>query len=265
MFPNMRHLLPLIMLVLVAASCSRTPGYVIPQDKMAALMADIYTGDAVVESSGRTWMRDSVRQVFLHSIYRRHGVTAEQVDTSLNWYGHNIQAYMDMCKLTEELLQERIDEVETQGGHSDRYVASVTADGDSVDVWTGQRWRRNSLLSPSDFTSFVLTPDRNWDRGDRYILSVKGVGTRGPVTLSMAVDYNDGTTEMRTMTMPPEGRNSIILVLDSAKMASSLYGYIKYQPMSGEVSYLDSISLYRTRMRDNNRQLRAGQIEVNYR
>ena len=249
----------------MAASCSRTPGYVIPEKKMAALMADIYTGDAVVEGARRTWAKDSVRQVLLHSIYRRHGVTAEQVDTALVWYGHNIQAYMDMCQLTEEILQKRIDEVESQGAHGDRYVASVTADGDSVDVWTGLRWRRNSALSPSDSTSFVLTPDRNWDRGDRYILSVKGVGTRRPVTLSMAVDYNDGTTEMRTMTLPPEGRNSITLVLDSAKTASSLYGYIKYQPMPGEVSYLDSISLYRTRMRDNNRLLREGQTQVIYR
>lgn len=261
----MRRLLFMIMLVFVAASCSRTPGYVIPQKKMAALMADIYTGEAVVGASARTWAHDSVRQVFLHSIYRRHGVTVQQVDTSLYWYGHNIQAYMDMCKLTEELLQKRIEEVENQGGHSDRYVASVTADGDSVDVWNGLRWRRNSSLSPSDFTSFVLSPDRNWDRGDRYHLSVKGIGTRQPMTLSMAVDYNDGTTEMRTVSLPPEGRNTITLVLDSAKMASSIYGYIKYRPMRDEVSYLDSISLYRTRMRDDNRLLREGQTTVNYR
>lgn len=260
----MRYLFPLISLLLLAAACSSTPGYVIPEKKMAALMADIYTGDAVVESSPREWRQDSVRQVLLTSIYRRHGVTAEQVDTSLAWYGHNIQAYMDMCKLTEELLQQRIDEVERQGGHSERVVASVTVDGDSVDVWTGSRTRRNTSLAPSDITTFVLQPDRNWDRGDRYTLSMKGVQTRMPLVMSLTVEYNDGSGETRTYIGPSEGVNSLTLVLDSARNASSVYGMYRYTASPDEVSYLDSIKLYRTRMRPDNNLLRQGQVPFKY-
>ncbi|MDE6377769.1 MAG: DUF4296 domain-containing protein, partial [Duncaniella sp.] len=201
----MRLLLPFIALLVLAAACSSTPDYVIPPKKMAALMADIYTGDAVVEGAPREWRHDSVRRVLLHSIYSRHGVTAEDVDTSLAWYGMNIQAYMDMCNLTEEILQARIDEVERQGGRSERVVAAVTVDGDSVDVWTGARTRRNTPLAPSDYTTFVLQPDRNWDHGDRYTLSMKGVQTHMPVRMYLTVEYNEGSCEPRSFFGPAEG------------------------------------------------------------
>lgn len=256
----MRRLFPLILLLTVAAACSDTPDYVIPKDKMASLMADIYIGEAVVESSPRQWVRDSTRTVLLQSIYARYGVTAEDVDSSMVWYGRNIQSYMEMLTLAEDKLKGRIDEAERQGGASDRVTAAVTVDGDSVDVWTGLRSRRNSPTTPSDYITFNLTPDRNWDRGDRYTLSVKGIGTRMPVSLRLGVEYGDGTVEAQFYKGPGEGVSSVRLVLDSAKTASTVYGSIKYHAAPDEVSYLDSISLVRTRMGDDNNALRRGQL-----
>ncbi|WP_302063659.1 DUF4296 domain-containing protein, partial [uncultured Duncaniella sp.] len=108
--------IPVILLFIVMfMSCSRTPDYVISEDKMARLMADIYIGDAVVETEHRTFGNDSLRKVLQQSIYAKHGVTRELVDTSLYWYGHNIQAYMEMCDKTEEILQKRIEEAERAG------------------------------------------------------------------------------------------------------------------------------------------------------
>lgn len=229
---------------------------------MANLMADIYLGDAVVENDARAFGNDSLRKVLMQSIYVKHGVTREDVDTSLYWYGHNIQAYMEMSKRTEEILQARIDEAEKAGGKSDKAPRRVSLDGDSVNIWTGIVSRRNSRELVSDFISFNISTDKNWERGDRYTLSVKGLNTHRPVTLNMAVDYNDGTTEYRWYTGPSEGMNRLLLVLDSAKVASSLYGTIHYAPASDEVSYLDSISLVRTRGRNDNIRARAGQKTV---
>ncbi len=212
-------------------SCSKTPDYVISEDKMARLMADIYIGDAVVETEHRTFGNDSLRKVLQQSIYAKHGVTRELVDTSLYWYGHNIQAYMEMCDKTEEILQKRIEEAERAGGKS-------------------------------DFISFNVSSDKNWDRGDRYTLSVKGVNTHNLVTLNMAVDYNDGTTEYRWYNGPADGMNRLLLVLDSAKVASTVYGAIHYAASPKEISYLDSISLVRTRGRNDNVRAREGQNVV---
>lgn len=255
----MRRLPLCIIAVLTLVACSRTPGYVIPKDKMASLMADLYLGDAVVEDDYRTWGNDSVRRVLKQSIYAKHRVSAQQVDTSLYWYGHNIQQYMEMATLTEQLLQQRIDKAEMAGSRSDKAPKTLSVDGDSVNVWPGVRTRRNAPGQPSDYMPFLLTTDRNWERGDRYTLQVKGVAARGPLRMDMGVDYNDGTVEFRSMTVPADGMHRLLLVLDSAKVATNVYGTIHYAPQPDEVSYLDSITLVRTRGRNDNVAARAGQ------
>ena len=66
------------------AACSKTPDYVISEDRMASLMADLYMGDAVVENDNRSYRNDSVRKVLIQSVYAKHGVTRHDVDTSLH-------------------------------------------------------------------------------------------------------------------------------------------------------------------------------------
>lgn len=170
-----------------------------------------------------------------------------------------------MCNLTEEILQKRIDEAERAGGKTDKAPRRTSMDGDSVDVWTGIRSRRNGVDIPSDFISFNLSTDKNWDRGDRYTLSVKGMNTRTPITMNLAVDYNDGTTEYKWYRSTGDEMSRLLLVLDSAKVASTVYGTIHYAALPGEVSYLDSITLVRTRGRNDNVAARQGQHVVRYR
>lgn len=255
----MRRLLLIPSLMMMLMACSSTPDYVIPQSRMAELMADLYIGDAVVEAESHKFSDDSLRKVLMQSIYAKHGVTREQVDTSLYWYGHNMQEYMEVCNKTEELLQTRIDEAERAGGKAERSPRVMSLDGDSVDVWPGIKMRRNTVDIPSDFISFNITSDKNWERGDRYTLSVKGINTHRPVTMNMAVDYNDGTTEYNWFSGPAEGMNRLLLVLDSAKVASTVYGAIYYSAADKEISYLDSISLVRARGHNDNVSARQGQ------
>lgn len=90
----MRSLPVVIILSLILASCSKTPGYVISEDKMAEILADIHTGEAVVESNSSSFRNDSTKRALLQSICMRHGVTTQELDTSLYWYGNNLQEYM---------------------------------------------------------------------------------------------------------------------------------------------------------------------------
>lgn len=96
----MRNLVLILLSLLIFAGCDSTPDYVIPPKKMAELMADIHTGEAVVESNNRSFPNDSVKKTFMQSIYLKHGVTSQEVDTSLYWYGHNLNKYMDVYNLS---------------------------------------------------------------------------------------------------------------------------------------------------------------------
>lgn len=258
----MRHLLSIAMLLLLVAvstGCRKTPSHVIPEDKMAEIMADINIGNAIVEAEHGQYRTDSSRMVLMQSIYARHGVDAAQVDTSLVWYGHNIEKYVKVCEKAEEILTARIDRAEQAVGKSASAPQLTNLDGDSVNIWTDVATRRIAGSPASDIQTFNLHSDRNWDRGDRYTLSAKGINTHGEVAMFIAADYNDGTTEYISAVRPAEDMQRLLFVVDSSKIASRIYGSLYYKGSDGEIAYLDSISLVRTRGRNNNRAAREGQ------
>lgn len=260
-----RLLIPIAAATMLLMSCSRTPGYVIPPDRMAEIMADVHTGEAVVDANALAYRADSTKTRLLNAVYAKHGVDAAEVDTSLYWYGHHLKEYMEVYDKTIALLQQRIAEVERAGGKSDKATTLTNLDGDSVNVWTGPAIRRNSAGMPSEFITFALSSDRNWEQGDRYTLSVKPLNTRGPVTLNLAVTYNDGTAEYVVSSSPLDHTQRLTLVLDSTKTANSVFGSLHYAPQRNEVSYLDSITLVRTRGRNDNVRARMGQHTVSQR
>lgn len=259
----MRNITALIMLLLmlqVATGCRKTPDHVIPEGKMAEIMADINIGNAIVEDERGHYSTDSSKMVLMQSIYARHGVTAADVDTSLVWYGHNIETYIKVCEAAEEILTKRIESAEMTAGKTAGAPLPMNLDGDSVNLWAGVPTRRITGHEASDFQTFSLFTDKNWDRGDRYTLSAKGINTRGEVTMFIAADYNDGTTEYATLRRPAEDMQRLTFVMDSAKVASRIYGSLHYSGSEGEVAYLDSISLVRTRGRNDNVAARKGQL-----
>ena len=101
----------IVALVAVSAllpACKGVPDHVIPPDEMSELLADRHIAEAVVDYNGPQWRTDSQRIALRDAVYLRHGVTQADVDTSLDWYGHNIGRYMEVYDRTIEILESRI-------------------------------------------------------------------------------------------------------------------------------------------------------------
>lgn len=261
----MRRLLPISAILILLIACSKTPGYVISENKMAKILADIHTAEAVVDANSSTFRFDSARQAFKQSICMRYGVTTQELDTSLYWYGQNLEEYMKVYDKTIEILEDRIAETEKAGGKSTDQPQAISLDGDSVNLWQGPVSIRNSIGNASDFLTFAFNTDQNWERGDRYTVSLIPINPHSSVFITIAVTYNDGTAEYVTLNQGSEGKKSLTLVLDSAKAATTVYGSIHYSPTRNEISYLDSISVVRTRGRNDNVAARRDQFTTRIR
>lgn len=170
-------------------------------------MADIHTGEAVVEANSSSFRNDSTKQAFIQSICLRHGVTTQELDTSLYWYGNNLQEYIKVYDKTVSILEGRIAEAEKAGGKSTERIQSISLDGDSVNLWQGPATIRNTANNPSDFLTFTFNTDRHWERGDRYTISARPINPRSALFMTIAVAYNDGTAEYVTLTEGSEGKN----------------------------------------------------------
>jgi hypothetical protein len=242
--------IPICILAFVTVACNKVPDYVIQPEDMAELLADIHTGESVVEIQRVQFQADSLRKYVKQSIYLKHGVTAEQVDTSFVWYGHHIDKYMDVYDRTIEILEDRL----KTAGNLEAEELALSISGDSADVWTQAKHLIFTNNSPSNFITFSIKKDSNWEKGDSYAWRIKATNNSDIMTMQLSVEYQDGSIESNTMSLGTDGWHDIKLLTDSTKDAEHIYGYVQVKVPQQSYVVLDSISLVRNRVNSNDYQ-----------
>lgn len=220
-------------------SCSNRPDYVIPPEKMAELMADLNMGEAVTDVERRQYRENEPREEFKSAIYEKHGVTGEQVDTSLSWYGHNISQYIEICDRSVEILEARLSSVGTNIVSN-----SVSAHGDSVDIWPYPSYIHVRPQDASSSLTFHFEQDENREIGDIYTWRAKFDNISSPVEWGIISEYADGMIETLNTSFNSNGWQEINFYTDSTKTLSRIYGYLKVDENN---SFIDSLSLIRKR------------------
>ncbi|MCH5345847.1 MAG: DUF4296 domain-containing protein [Muribaculaceae bacterium] len=242
-----------MMVAVLIAACSRVPKGVLPPDKMADVMTDIHKGDAVVEVNSRAYRSDSLKSVLRQSILAKHNIDQTTLDSSIVWYTHNIDLYVEVYdKILENLDKELADARVTSAISGKSPQARRQAiDGDSVDLWPGAAAARFTSGSASEFLNFYLTSDRGWESGDAYHLTTAAKGLVGESPRTIVVEYTDGTIDYISDNQRGDGIHTTHLYLNPDKRASRVYGSIRVSPSAGQTVFLDSISLVRTRRPEN--------------
>lgn len=243
-------ILALVILSAIVWSCSS--GGVIGKEKMARILADLSIADGVVETDRHSYLTDSSKIVLRESIYAKHGVTTEQVDSSLKWYGYHMDKYVEVYDLAIGMVEKDIQTTTANAGtmrESNRSTSIYATEGDSVDLWPGQRLRLFTANMPGDFATFHLVSDRNWENGDVYTISARLSGsTSTPLRMAITAEYPDGSRDYVVGDAAGEGWQHVDLPLDPERKASIVFGYITAAPRGKEVLIADSISLVRRRV-----------------
>lgn len=228
----------------LTVACDRTPDYVIKPADMASLLVDIHKGEGVVDLNSSAYRADSARKALKQSIYLRHGVTSEQFDTSLVWYGHNIEKYIEVYDMVIEELEKELKDADVAAAGEKVQLAVV---GDSVDAWNDTRYRRFAYGYPSDILKFAMRQDENWEKGDVYTWKLFITNRQSPLRVTIGGDYSDGTSDYVTASFNSEGWNELTFPADTARTMKYVYGVVELSPRKGEIAYVDSISLVRMR------------------
>lgn len=251
-------MLLLLALLLTGIACSKVPKGVLPPEQMAQMLADFHTGEAVTEIERRTFDNESIRMVLRNSILAKHGLTPEQFDSSLMWYGRNIDLYSTVYSRVVNILDERLLDLETRAGTSDMTFGPSASgydpfeiEGDSVDVWPQQSKLTFNPGSPAEIVQFRLLSDHTWEQGDVYTFNAKLSGSRDYFNLVLAVEYFDGSVDYLSIRSMGNGWKRYSLSTDHERKPRYIYGLVGYTPRPGEYVFLDSISLMRSRYTGN--------------
>ena len=225
-------------LALLTAACSRRPKEVLSDKEAASLLADLHIADAYgtyeFNSGGGMGVNegDSARKVLRQSIMKEHGVTEAQLDTTLGWYGHNLDKYEEMYELVLENISAKQKEIADHHGAEEAALPTL---------WP---YPSKLRLSGTKERPYLLTFNISGDKipkGGRLAWEAKTINSRQPIDIYIAAEYSDGTVGYMSRSLMSSDRQSLTLQTDSTKQVKSAYGYLRVrqtQPLM-----LDSVTL----------------------
>ncbi|MDE6552274.1 MAG: DUF4296 domain-containing protein [Muribaculaceae bacterium] len=230
-----RYLSVFAILILLAAGCSKRPKGILSEDKMVAVMTDLQIAEAYDRSGDANgYLQGRDREMLGRGILMQHGVTPEEMDSTLAWYGRNMDEYPKLYKKIDAELNKRQLKYARAAGESEN-------EGSSADLWP---YSRHYVLSDRSLTNGLVAniPTTDLAPGDRltWKMSVDGASGR---TLTLGVDYADGTSEVyKQANRGYERMVEVSLQTDSILEATRIFAIADFEMNGGRVM-IDSVQL----------------------
>ena len=217
--------------LIVFSGCSeRRPPNVLDEDKMVSLMVDMQLAEAYATQFSSS--RNDIKMELGKRVLAKHGVSEETLDTTLAWYGRNLDEYTELFeKIDKEILNKRRQFSET----------SVEYSAQENNLWPYPRHLVVSPLSANDGVIFSIE-NPGVQKGEVVRMTfalpnaASGKGTLG-------VEYEDGTGETILNSFNAKKRYEIELQSDTAKKIARLYGFTIFKERNTFPIYIDSVAL----------------------
>lgn len=222
-------ILPLAFLLLL--SCNKRPENVLSESETIDLIADLQYVEAYKSSpAGNNAVS---RDQLLEGVLLAHGVTKEQYEATMEYYGKNIDEYAELYDKVEDRIRKK----------GQKYSGKDMTKEESLDnVWPYSPFAYINQKSAVNGFRFSLTPD-NIEKGDRLEFSMRLTGGDGLDGL-FGLEYSDGTSSYVKRSSSIDRKFSLPLVSDTSKTVSRIFGYLKV-PESSMPLWIDSIQIIR--------------------
>ena len=240
----------LLIFLVSLCGCHRTPKGVLSRTQMENVLVEMHIAEAITDEYPAQYRTPEMRQQLLQGVFNKYGVTKAQFDTSLVYYGANLDVYMKIYDKVSARLEE---EQNSLAELLQLYQKSLlTPEGDSVDIWSKkpQLILNPVLLSSTDI--FVIKSDSNFKANDRVVwrmrlhqLPADSVAFTY-VMLGRLFEY----TKVETVSAKPQknGWVELSMKLPEMTMSDRLFGFVSVLPNSDKQFapvFIDSISMMR--------------------
>lgn len=222
----------LILFSLLLFACGDRPSYVLDEDEMVNLIVDMEIAESYsnMQTGGN---RSNKQKVELgRRVLAAHGITPDKLDTSLAWYGRNLDEYSKLFEKVDKELQKR----------KDLYVENdYEKESDLDNLWP---FNQHLIISPlSGHESLIISLlDPPVQSGERLNLSFS-LPNRSSMKGLWGVDYSDGTSEAITSTFNNKAKVESSLLTDTAKTVSRIFGVFTVKDKKELPVYIDSLKI----------------------
>jgi hypothetical protein len=164
----MKHSLPLLIVLMLAAACKPTvPSQYIQPDDMEDMLYDYHLAEAMARSEYGEGV-DKKRNIYFQSLLKKYDVSEADFDSSLVYYYSHLDRLREIYGHVNERLTEESDRVGAALGELNQY-AQHTVSGDTANIWTGVT---DLLLIPrpgNNRFQFTIKADSTFLAGDSFM------------------------------------------------------------------------------------------------
>lgn len=227
-------LAPLAVSLAMLPACSKRPPEVLDEDEMSDLLADMQIAESysVVTAGGNNSL--NAREELGLRVLAAHNVTQARLDSSMAWYGRNLDTYSKLYEKVDKKLDAK----------RRKYVGNGNAEEDMKDnMWPYHYFAMISPLATSDGFSFAITPEA-MEKGDRVEWKMH-LSPASSCVITLGVMYSDGMLGYVSRTFNNDMSPKITLQTDSSRTVGEIYGYMRMTPPPTTPVMADSLRLTR--------------------
>lgn len=245
----MRSKLPILVTILLmivsVVGCRKLPGGVLSEKEMQKVMTDMLMAEAMINLNHKNYPNDTLKLEVYEAVFRKHKVTREEYDSSLVWYGENIDLFM---KVYDRVIADYTTRIHDLGDIQPE--AAPSTGRDSLNIWT----RRSLIvLEPKaafNGTTFEIKPQTNYPSGSAFVLEMDAWGIPGKMEYYPEINLNvvqRDTTIVLKRTITNDGNYRFVARSLPTRQVQRVYGHIRLNTQDSMYHkiYLDNIRLMR--------------------
>ena len=213
-------------LVGLLAACSKVPDEILSQQKMRAVLKDMLLAESMVYVDNQKFRSDTMKQALYESVFRKHGIDQALYDSSLVWYGKNLDLYMKVYERVQRDIEKDINNL----GDVQAKATIATVNMDSVNIWPRREYVEFSPRSLFTGVTFLVQPEMRYSSGSSFVLrmNVWGVNKdKGLVPeIRIYADQVDTTIVVNDRVLT-DGFHQTVVKTVPTKNIRKVYGYIR--------------------------------------
>lgn len=226
-------LFSLLLMVFLVLSCKDAPSGLLSKQELEDVLYDYHLTQGILEQ-----LNDEERventQRYVDAVFTKHGITAEQFDSSMVWYYREGKQLPEIYTAVHKRLEALEAELKLRNGSGS--YAAISSEGDTANIWPGQRTLilRNTPMMCCE--RFNIVADSTFYRGDKFLFAMSNKFTKGMsdnqehyINVSLTLQYVDGTTKGENRTVDVDGSFQFDLVADKEKDLKSIHGFFYFK------------------------------------
>ena len=232
---NRLLILGVILLSCVIVSCSRVPKHIISEKNMRTVLYDMHIAEALVETKNDIYRTIDDRQGVYDAVFKKHNITQSEYDSSLVWYGKNVDLYMDVYNLVLNDIKANV------AALGDIKASSLPVDvssKDSIDIWADNRNYTFDSKNVFNTLLFNTSPIEPYSSGSSFVLglSIWGISPdfKHKPKIHISAVHADTIISINKE-LDVDGYYETIIRTVATKQVLRVYGYITVN--NAEASY----------------------------